>query len=159
MRTLTEAEEIVKLKTADLDYSIGVLIDALNEVAKVHPIIAGALDLFTYLHSCNVFTSSKGVVVVFSAVYKLENTRRENDQKVDLLYAEMRDMLHVLLQYGQLYALCSFPSRSSFMQVKEVERAGQGKGSSPYSLFEEGRRRHKRRRECLSSIPEESDHR
>ena len=104
MRTLTEAEEIVKLKTADLDYSIGVLIDALNEVAKVHPIIAGALNLVTYLHSCNVFTSSKGVVVVFSAVYKLENTRRENDQKVDLLYAEMRDMLHVLLQCGQLYA-------------------------------------------------------
>lgn len=35
---------------------------------------------------------------MFGAVYKLESTRRENDNKVNLLYAEMRDMLQVLLE-------------------------------------------------------------
>ena len=94
----------------DLDSSISVLIDALNQVAKVHPIIESALDLVSPPQPCNVFTASKGIVGVFSTAYKLENTRKENDRKVELLYAEVRDMMDVLLRYGQHCNLSFSPS-------------------------------------------------
>ena len=40
-QTVVEATQTVSEKLQDLDYSIDVLLDALNEVAKIHPIIAG----------------------------------------------------------------------------------------------------------------------
>ncbi|KAJ7084934.1 hypothetical protein C8R44DRAFT_894044 [Mycena epipterygia] len=54
-----------------------VLMNALDEVAKVHPFIAVA-------------------VLAFKAVWALEQKRRENDKKVLVLHMEMKEMMGVL---------------------------------------------------------------
>ncbi|KAJ6560234.1 hypothetical protein B0H19DRAFT_1146862 [Mycena capillaripes] len=60
-----------------------VLMNALGEVAKLHPFI--------------------GVVVMtFQAVWALEMKRRENDKKIIALHVEMRDMMAVLVQLGNI---------------------------------------------------------
>ncbi|CCM04671.1 uncharacterized protein FIBRA_06857 [Fibroporia radiculosa] len=59
--------------------SIPTLVKALDEIGKIHPFIQVA-------------------VLAFKAVYTLEMKRRDNDQKVIVLFVEMRDMIAVLLQ-------------------------------------------------------------
>ena len=39
------------------------------------------------------------VVLAFKAVYTLEQGRRDNEKKIIALYAEMKDMMRVLLSY------------------------------------------------------------
>ena len=45
---------------------------------------------------CDV-TENIDVVLAFKTVYSLELGRRDNDKKVVALYAEMKDMMNVLL--------------------------------------------------------------
>ena len=73
--------------------TVPVLMKALDEVAKVHPFIAGMSE-----SASNVQVLIGGLsvaVTAFKAVYTLEVTRRSNDQKVIALYAECvtRDLL------------------------------------------------------------------
>ncbi|KAJ7057115.1 hypothetical protein C8F01DRAFT_1372411, partial [Mycena amicta] len=56
-----------------------VLMNALDEVAKLHPFIGVA-------------------VMAFKAVWALEQKRRENDRKILMLHMEMKDMMGVLTQ-------------------------------------------------------------
>ncbi|KAF8178104.1 hypothetical protein K438DRAFT_1978069 [Mycena galopus ATCC 62051] len=56
-----------------------VLMNALDEVAKIHPFIAVA-------------------VMAFKAVWVLEQARRDNDKKILALHMEMKDMMGVLTQ-------------------------------------------------------------
>ncbi|KAJ6588495.1 hypothetical protein B0H19DRAFT_978427 [Mycena capillaripes] len=56
-----------------------VLMNALDEVAKLHPFIGVA-------------------VMAFKAVWALEQKRRENDRRIIALHMEMRDMMGVLTQ-------------------------------------------------------------
>nr|GAT60452.1 predicted protein [Mycena chlorophos] len=58
---------------------IPVLMNALDEVAKLHPFIGVA-------------------VMAFKAVWALESKRRENDKKIIALHVEMKDMMAVLTQ-------------------------------------------------------------
>lgn len=44
-------------------------------------------------------TFTVAAVIAFGAVYKLETTRRDNDNKVKLLYVEMKEMMRVLLRF------------------------------------------------------------
>ncbi|KAJ7461994.1 hypothetical protein FB451DRAFT_1267439 [Mycena latifolia] len=60
-----------------------VLMNALGEVAKLHPFIGVA-------------------VLTFQAVWALEMKRRENDKKIIALHVEMRDMMAVLVQLGNI---------------------------------------------------------
>ncbi|KAJ7181616.1 hypothetical protein C8R43DRAFT_969666 [Mycena crocata] len=60
-----------------------VLMNALGEVAKLHPFIGVA-------------------VMTFQAVWALEVKRRENDKKIIALHVEMRDMMAVLVQLGTI---------------------------------------------------------
>ena len=66
--------------------TVPVLMKALDEVAKVHPFIAGmgnpVSDIQVLIGNLLV------AVTAFKAVYTLELTRRSNDQKVIALYAE-----------------------------------------------------------------------
>ncbi|KAH8102306.1 hypothetical protein BXZ70DRAFT_891052, partial [Cristinia sonorae] len=55
------------------------LMKSLDEVARVHPVVTV-------------------VVLAFKAVYTMEMTRRENDQRVRSLYSEMKDMIAILVQ-------------------------------------------------------------
>jgi len=66
--------------------TVPVLMKALDEVAKVHPFIAGMGEPVL---NAQVLTDDLPVAVTaFKAVYTLEVTRRGNDQKVIALYAE-----------------------------------------------------------------------
>ncbi|KAF7307764.1 hypothetical protein MKEN_01136500 [Mycena kentingensis (nom. inval.)] len=56
-----------------------VLMNALDEIAKLHPFVGVA-------------------VMAFKAVWALEQKRRENDRKILSLYMEMKDMMGVLTQ-------------------------------------------------------------
>ncbi|KAL6302032.1 hypothetical protein BKA93DRAFT_737677 [Sparassis latifolia] len=58
---------------------IPMLMSALDEVAKVHPFVAVA-------------------ILAFKAAYVLGTTHRENDKKIVALYAEMKDMMAILVQ-------------------------------------------------------------
>jgi hypothetical protein len=73
------------------------LMKALDEVAKVHPFIAGT---FVHRSAIIVLTILVVVVLAFKAVYTLETIRHGNDTKVTSLYMEMRDMMSVLIQSG-----------------------------------------------------------
>ncbi|KAI1785570.1 hypothetical protein LXA43DRAFT_976136 [Ganoderma leucocontextum] len=57
------------------------LMKALDEVARIHPIVTVA-------------------VLAFKAIYALESTRQENNRRVMTLYVEMKDMMMVMVQYG-----------------------------------------------------------
>ena len=66
--------------------TVPVLMRALDEVAKVHPFIAGMGES---VPNVQVLIGDLPVAVTaFKAVYMLEVTRRSNDQKVIALYAE-----------------------------------------------------------------------
>nr|GAT44772.1 predicted protein [Mycena chlorophos] len=56
-----------------------VLMNALDEVAKLHPFVGVA-------------------VMAFKAVWALEQKRRDNDKKILALHVEMKDMMSILLQ-------------------------------------------------------------
>jgi hypothetical protein len=43
------------------------------------------------------------VVLAFTAVYTLEQKRRDNEKKIIALYAEMKDMMGVLLLCVQIF--------------------------------------------------------
>jgi len=66
--------------------TVPILMKALDEVAKVHPFIAGMGESVP-----NVQVLIGGLLVAvtaFKAVYKLEVTRRNNDKRVIAIYAE-----------------------------------------------------------------------
>nr|GAT44775.1 predicted protein [Mycena chlorophos] len=68
-----------------------VLMNALDEVAKLHP-------YFSTLTDTKIDSSLVVAVMTFKAVWALIQTRHENDQKVLALHAEMKDMMGVLIQ-------------------------------------------------------------
>ncbi|KAI0701233.1 hypothetical protein BC835DRAFT_271177 [Cytidiella melzeri] len=70
-----------KMKSSmnDLPVEIPGLLNALDEIAKIH-------------------VSISIVVLAFKAAYNMERTRRENDKRILLLYVAMKDMLTALLQ-------------------------------------------------------------
>ncbi|KAI0265448.1 hypothetical protein BC834DRAFT_186547 [Gloeopeniophorella convolvens] len=80
--SLVEQTGLAKAVKEGIDHffeGMPVLMNALDEVADLHPFI--------------------GIVVMaFKTVYTLELKRRENEKKVIALYVEMKDMMAVLLQ-------------------------------------------------------------
>ncbi|KAI0090196.1 hypothetical protein BDY19DRAFT_887919 [Irpex rosettiformis] len=63
----------------DLPVEIPGLLNALDEIAKIH-------------------FSISIVVLAFKAAYNMERTRRDNDKRITLLYVAMKDMLAALVQ-------------------------------------------------------------
>jgi len=115
--------------------TIPVLMKALDEVAKVHPFIAGMGES---VPNTQVLTSGLLVAVTaFKAVYTLEVTRRSNDQRVVALYVEyaardsprynsphystsrMRDMMGVLVQCVLPSIMHCSPDRNVY-RLKDV---------------------------------------
>lgn len=72
------------------------LMKGLDEVAKIHPFVAGAYTLAA--STCTRMDVLSGVVIVFKAVYTMEMTRRQNDKRILTLYVSMKDMIAVLVQ-------------------------------------------------------------
>ncbi|KAJ7165011.1 hypothetical protein C8R46DRAFT_1277063 [Mycena filopes] len=72
--------EAVEKRLASFAEGVPVLLKALDEVAKLHPFI--------------------GVVVItFKAIWALEQKRRDNDGRIQILHSEMTDTMAVLIQY------------------------------------------------------------
>ncbi|KAJ7057168.1 hypothetical protein C8F01DRAFT_1257088 [Mycena amicta] len=72
-----------------------VLINALDEVAKLHPYVEFHR---VFLRSVAVSRFIAVVVLTFKTVWSLEQKRRNNDKKILMLYMEMKDMMGALLQ-------------------------------------------------------------
>ncbi|KAF7366517.1 hypothetical protein MSAN_00909000 [Mycena sanguinolenta] len=71
--------EVIEERLNTFTEGMPVLMNALDEVAKLHPFIGVA-------------------VMAFKAVWALEQKRRENDQKILALHMEMKDMMAILTQ-------------------------------------------------------------
>ncbi|KAF8518842.1 hypothetical protein BU17DRAFT_90643 [Hysterangium stoloniferum] len=90
-----KAAAVVTATVSFLDTTSGldVVKDGAIKISEVSTVFLSALDEVAEIHSF-----IKGPILVFKAVWTLEMKRRENDQKIKALYAEMRDMMVVLLQ-------------------------------------------------------------
>ncbi|KAL6303383.1 hypothetical protein BKA93DRAFT_735065 [Sparassis latifolia] len=73
----TTVQAAVTKDVENLANDIPILLQALDEVAKLHPFIAVA-------------------VIAFKVAYNLEMTRRQNNAKIEALFVEMTDMMKVL---------------------------------------------------------------
>ena len=65
-----------------------VLMKALDEVAKIHPFISGARPFHHRFEMPDDHHFRTVAVLAFKAVYTLEAKRRENDNRVLMLYVE-----------------------------------------------------------------------
>ena len=72
---------------------IPVLLNALNELKKLHPVIGGE---FSPRYTRCELTGKSVAVLAFETVYTLEQKRRDNEKKVKALYVGMKDMMGVL---------------------------------------------------------------
>jgi hypothetical protein len=89
-----------------------VLMNALDEVSKLHPFIGGDLEQFLlsaihanlalmHLVAVNAFKVEPSDTYAhrIKAVYTSEIKRRETDKKIMALHVEMKQMMTVLVQY------------------------------------------------------------
>ncbi len=72
------------------------LMSALDELAKLHPFIGGAL---TQLHVSMRINQEVVAVLAFKTAYTLERRRRDNEKKIISLFVGMKDMMGALLLY------------------------------------------------------------
>ena len=73
------------------------LMKGLDEVAKIHPFVAGRMHSLRRARCTNAVHAV--AVLAFKAVYTMDMTRRNNDKKIVMLYVSMKDMIAVLVQY------------------------------------------------------------
>jgi hypothetical protein len=72
------------------------LMSALDELAKLHPFIGGAL---IQLHVSLRIDQKVVAVLAFKTAYTLERRRRDNEKKIVSLFVGMKDMMGALLLY------------------------------------------------------------
>jgi len=119
----SEAFNAIKEQVSHFAENSKILMDALNEIGKVHPFIQSMSFSFlcSLLSSANLFCAV--AVSAFKTAIKLELTRRENDQKVLALIVTMLDMMQVMtlsvkpllsLSYAHLFVASStWPARAT----------------------------------------------
>ncbi len=91
----SDAMQLVREGVNTLIDSLPGLVKALDEVAKLHPFIGSESIVQCVLH---VLTSTAVAVSAFRVVVELDIKRRDNDKKIGVLFAEMKDMMEALLQ-------------------------------------------------------------
>ncbi|KAH9942449.1 uncharacterized protein BXZ73DRAFT_88023 [Epithele typhae] len=79
----SEAMKVVRAGLNTLADKLPALLKNLDAVAQIHPFIGVAVG-------------------AFKVVVNLDLKRRDNDKKVDVLFSEMKDMMEVLLQLGEI---------------------------------------------------------
>ena len=98
MKTVYESDamKVVREGVNTLIDSLPGLVKALDEVAKLHPFIGSKWPpqrfMFAWLKHVTVAVSA------FRVVVELDIKRRDNDKKIGVLFAEMKDMMEALLQ-------------------------------------------------------------
>ncbi|KAI0080472.1 hypothetical protein K474DRAFT_1704774 [Panus rudis PR-1116 ss-1] len=80
---LDASDGLIQAKLDSFFEGVPWLLNALDEVAKIHPVVSI-------------------VAITFKAVYTMELKRRDNERCVTALYVEMKDMVHVLISLGDI---------------------------------------------------------
>ena len=80
------------------------MLDALEEVQKLHPFIGRK---WASLRGYTLLIVHLVAVIPFKAVCTLELKRDDNDQKTRSLYVEMMNMMTVLFEYTAFPRLCA----------------------------------------------------
>ena len=81
--------------------SLPAVLKVLDEVAELHPFIAGSLFLLCnelFLH----YSKPPAAVFAFRAAIELDLKRRENNEKISFLIDEMKEMMTALCPYVSL---------------------------------------------------------
>nr|GAT44855.1 predicted protein [Mycena chlorophos] len=92
--------DTIETKIDLLVEDMSTVIDALDEVAKIHPFIGGIVKGYYALKP--LLMPSKVVVLTFKSVWALEQKKRVNSKKVSALYVEMKEMMSELTQLKNL---------------------------------------------------------
>ena len=94
-----DAEETVEALRSGIDTTwenIRCLMDALDDIALIHPFVAGRPHLHCPTPVTDGFVAP---ILAFKAVYCMERTRRENNKRVVSLHYAMKEMISVLVEY------------------------------------------------------------
>ncbi|KAJ3537236.1 hypothetical protein NM688_g6718 [Phlebia brevispora] len=83
MQDMSATVHKMKYSINDLPGEIPKLIHVLDDIARIHVTI-------------------HVVVIAFKAAYYMEKTRRDNDRRISMLFASMKDMLSVLVQLREV---------------------------------------------------------
>ena len=94
-------EQLVDFGVDNVKDKCGPLLLVLDEVAKIHPFVSGVCMLRN-VHPRPLTMLSVVAALAFKTVINLEMTRRENDQRVLALHAEMCNMMSIV-------AMCVIP--------------------------------------------------
>lgn len=95
--SITVAVESLKSSISSFMHDIHWLMRILDDVAKIHPFVAGMYTSDRYVKI--LADAWVAPILAFKAVYSMERTRQENDKRIISLYVAMKDMIAVLVEY------------------------------------------------------------